>query len=147
MSDKINKAEQALGDAKNKAAQHYPTWDFVKGLKSARLTKQEGTKVEYKITDRKDLIAFADARKKAAQIEMDAGAEYNANLRKTKVRVKGQEREVPESYEERMYKQDGVELVRRIKPTAIYRVHDGIGQWYRKLGSDWVPEEVDDLDT
>jgi hypothetical protein len=133
----ISKDEQALGDAANKAAAAYPTWDFVKGLKSATLTKQKGTKVEYKISGKKDLLALADARKKAAQIEMDAGAEYHAKQRKATVRVKGQEREVPEAYEERLYGQDGVQLVRRVKPTAIYRD----GQWYRKIHGDWVPEE------
>lgn len=131
------KHTEALG----KAQEQYPTLDFVKGLKSAKLTKRNGTKVEYKITDRKDLLAFADARRKAMQMETDASAERQSRQRRVKMRFGNQVREIPEEQEDSLGRGGKAQSVRRLKPTATYRVIAGVGQWYRKQGADWVPED------
>lgn len=133
----ITKDDIKLTQSLGKAQENYPTLDFVKSLKSARLTKRNGTKVEYKIEDRKDLLAFADARKKAMRMEMDAGQEHQSKQRRTRVKIRGQLQEVPEAAEESLVRSGKAETYKRVKPTAIYRD----GQWYRKIHGDWVPEE------
>lgn len=136
MSD-ITKDDLKLTDTLGKAQENYPTLDFVKGLKSAQLTKRNGTKVEYKITDKKDLQAFADARKKAMRMEMDAGMEHQSRQRRVKMRMKDQVREIPEKFEDELGRAGKAKSVMRLKPTTIYRD----GRWWVKQGSNWVPED------
>lgn len=133
----VDKKDLKLTESLGKAQESYPTWDFVKSLKSAKLTKRNGTKVEYQITDKKDLLAFADARKRAMRQEMDAHQEHQAGQHRVKMRVGGHMREVPEHLEDRVASGGKATVVRSIKPTTIYRD----GRWWVKQNGSWVPEE------